>query len=60
MARNNPKILDAKRALYAVLLNTPHGELTEHEADLVYALASDQQIQDFLIKNRDNKEGGTV
>ncbi len=57
MARNSPKILDAKRTLYAILLNTPHDELTEHEVDLVHALACDEQIQEFLGKATDTKGG---
>ena len=55
MKRDDAKILDAKRRLYAVLLATSNDELTAHEIDIAYALASDGQIQDFLTKSIENE-----
>lgn len=40
------KLLEAKRLLYSLLLEK--GNLDDNESELLYFLAKDKQIQDFL------------
>ncbi len=49
--------LQAKRQLYAVLLDIPHEELSDQEVDLMYMLAKDKQIQE-LLQQRLKPKGG--
>ena len=47
--RNNERLLEAKRRLYAELLNLAPGEFTDAELDLGAGLARDEQVQTFLL-----------
>jgi len=48
MARNETVILNAKRHLYATLLEIPIDELTEQEVRIGFEIVKDPQFQEFL------------
>ena len=49
MTQEDIELLESKRTLYKLLLNLDR-EVTSNEIDLMYSLAKDNQIQDFINK----------
>ena len=47
----NNEIAEAKKKLYNLLLQVPNEKRTDIEIDVMYALAFDDSIQDFLMEN---------
>ena len=53
--RDDKRLLAAKKELYIELLRLEANEITDFEADMLYALAADPHIQQILTRRKSHE-----
>lgn len=49
------ELVEAKRKLYVLLLEKPNSQISDTEADMLFALAQDRDMQNILNKAMEAK-----